>query len=131
MARAQVEFAHGLIDAGFDVVHGHSSHHVKALEIYKGKPILYGCGDFLNDYEGITGYEQFRGDLAVMYFPHLDPVTGALRGLEMTPMQIRKLRLNHADDADATWLAERLDQISRPFGTSVRLTAGNRLAAAW
>jgi len=30
--------------------------------------ILYGCGDFLNDYEGIRGYEEYRGDLALMYF---------------------------------------------------------------
>ncbi|MBC7235480.1 MAG: CapA family protein, partial [Chloroflexi bacterium] len=49
-----VRFAHGLIDeAGVDVIHGHSSHHVKGIEVYKGKPILYGCGDLINDYEGI------------------------------------------------------------------------------
>jgi poly-gamma-glutamate synthesis protein (capsule biosynthesis protein) len=50
----QIEFAHKLIDeAGVDVIHGHSSHHVKGLEVYKDKPIIYGAGDFLNDYEGI------------------------------------------------------------------------------
>jgi poly-gamma-glutamate capsule biosynthesis protein CapA/YwtB (metallophosphatase superfamily) len=57
----QVTFAHALIDvAGVDVVHGHSSHHVKGIEVYKDRLVLYGCGDFLNDYEGIRGYEQFR-----------------------------------------------------------------------
>ncbi len=51
-------FAHRLIEAGAaDVVHGHSSHHPKAIEIHDGKPILYGCGDLLNDYEGIDRYE--------------------------------------------------------------------------
>ena len=35
-----------------DVIHGHSSHHVKAIEVYNGKLVLYGCGDFRNDYEG-------------------------------------------------------------------------------
>ncbi len=54
----QQEFAHQLIDdADVDIVHGHSSHHVKGIEVYKGKLILYGCGDFLNDYEGISGHE--------------------------------------------------------------------------
>jgi poly-gamma-glutamate synthesis protein (capsule biosynthesis protein) len=49
--------AHGLIDrAGVDIVFGHSSHHAKAIEVHLGKPIFYGCGDFLNDYEGIEGY---------------------------------------------------------------------------
>jgi poly-gamma-glutamate synthesis protein (capsule biosynthesis protein) len=49
-------FAHTLIDeGGADIVHGHSSHHAKAAEVYRTKLILYGCGDFLNDYEGIGG----------------------------------------------------------------------------
>ena len=61
--------AHRLIDeAGVDFIHGHSSHHPKGIEVYKNKLILYGCGDFLNDYEGIWGYESFRGDLGLMYF---------------------------------------------------------------
>ena len=80
--RDQTEFAHRLVDeAGVDIVHGHSSHHVKAIEVYKERLILYGCGDFFNDYEGISGYEDFRGDLALMYFADLDPTTGKLIGL--------------------------------------------------
>lgn len=43
-----------------DLIHGYSSHHRKAIEVYKDKLILYGCGDLLNDYEGIGGYEEFR-----------------------------------------------------------------------
>lgn len=37
----QRDLAHRLIDeAGFDVVHGHSSHHVKGLELHRGSLIL-------------------------------------------------------------------------------------------
>ena len=54
---AQIRFAHRLIDEGVDLIHGHSSHHIKALELHHGRPILYGCGDFLTDYEGIEGYD--------------------------------------------------------------------------
>ena len=62
--REQTTFAHKLIDeAGVDVIHGHSSHHPKGIEVYKDKPIIYGCGDFIDDYEGISGYENFRDDL--------------------------------------------------------------------
>jgi poly-gamma-glutamate capsule biosynthesis protein CapA/YwtB (metallophosphatase superfamily) len=51
--------AYAFIDtAGIDVIHGHSSHHAKPIEIYRGKLILYGCGDFLNDYEGMRAYEH-------------------------------------------------------------------------
>jgi poly-gamma-glutamate synthesis protein (capsule biosynthesis protein) len=102
--RDQVRFAHGLIDeAGIDMVHGHSSHHFKGIEVYRDKPILYGCGDFLNDYEGIGGYEQYRGDLALMYFANMDSSSGNLQSLEITPTQTRHLRVNRASNEDAQW----------------------------
>jgi poly-gamma-glutamate capsule biosynthesis protein CapA/YwtB (metallophosphatase superfamily) len=66
-------FAHALIDGGFDLVHGHSSHHPKGIEVYRRKLVLHGCGDFINDYEGIEGHERYRGELAAMYLPRLDP----------------------------------------------------------
>jgi poly-gamma-glutamate synthesis protein (capsule biosynthesis protein) len=76
---AERTFAHQVIEkAGVDVVHGHSSHHVKGLEVYRDRPIIYGAGDFLDDYEGISGNEEYRGDLALMFFPTLDPATGRL-----------------------------------------------------
>lgn len=114
---AQREFAHRLIDqAHVDVVHGHSSHHPKGVEVYKGKPILFGCGDFLNDYEGISGYEEFRGDLALMYFVTMDFITGNLVSLVMIPMQVRRFRLNYAHSDDVRWLQQVMDRESRLLG---------------
>ena len=40
------EFAHAAIDAGADMYLGHGWHKVLGLEIYKGKPIFYGLGNF-------------------------------------------------------------------------------------
>jgi len=63
------KFAHRLVDeAAVDVIYGHSSHHAIGMELYKGVPVLYGCGDFINDYEGISGNEEFRFELALAYF---------------------------------------------------------------
>ena len=130
--RDQTRFAHGLIDqAEVDVIHGHSSHHPKAIEIWRNKPILYGCGDFLNDYEGIPGYERFRDDLALMYFVTLDVSTGELVRLDMTPLQIRKLRLNHVSSGDAEWLRDMLSREGVWFGTTVEIGDGNRLQLLW
>ena len=130
--RGQQEFAHQLIDdADVDIVHGHSSHHVKGIEVYKGKLILYGCGDFLNDYEGISGHEAYRSDLALMYFVRADPSTGKLVSLFMTPMQVKRFRLNHAVENDALWLRDILNREGKKFGTSVELQAGNILALRW
>lgn len=41
------EFAHECIERGTDVVVGHGSHFLRGIEIYKGKPIFYGLGNFL------------------------------------------------------------------------------------
>jgi poly-gamma-glutamate synthesis protein (capsule biosynthesis protein) len=130
--RAERAFAHALIDAaGVDVVHGHSSHHPKGIEVYRDKLILYGCGDFLNDYEGIGGYESFRADLTLMYFPTVDAVSGRLLHLGLTPMQVRRFRLNHAEDEDARWLETMLGREGGKLGTRVEREAGNRLALRW
>jgi len=103
--------AHALVDeGGVDLVHGHSSHHPLGIEVYRQRLILYGCGDFLNDYEGIAGYEKYRPDLTLMYLPVLDAGTGRLEGLDLVPMQIRHLRVNRASAGEAAWLAERLSR---------------------
>jgi poly-gamma-glutamate synthesis protein (capsule biosynthesis protein) len=116
-----VRFAHGLIQAGVDVVHGHSSHHVRPLEVFEGKLILYGCGDFLDDYEGIGGSEEFRDDLALMYFPTVDACTGRLLDLCMRPMRIKNLRTSHASRDDARWLRDTINRESRKFALQVEL----------
>ena len=132
ISRKQIRFAHRLVDdIGVDVIHGHSSHHVKAIEVYKDKLILYGCGDFLNDYEGIGGYEEFRSDLALMYFATVDSATGKLIALQMTPTQIRRLKVNRASGADARWLKDTLNREGAKFGTRVKLDKDKRLILHW
>jgi poly-gamma-glutamate capsule biosynthesis protein CapA/YwtB (metallophosphatase superfamily) len=129
--RWQTRLAHALVDdAGVDVVHGHSSHHPKGVEAYHGKLVLYGCGDLLTDYEGIEGYEEFRGDLGLMYFAELDARRGDLVGLTMTPTRLERLRLNSASACEAQWLADTIDRESRPRGAKVELRSDGRLHLA-
>jgi poly-gamma-glutamate synthesis protein (capsule biosynthesis protein) len=117
----QTAFAHRLIDSGAaDVIHGHSSHHVKGIEVYRQKLILYGCGDFIDDYEGIGGHEEFRSDLVLMFFPMLH-ADGTFASLEMVPLQIRNMRLHHSSSADTTWLVDALNRASERLGTHVRI----------
>jgi len=124
--------AHKLIDdAGVDVVHGHSSHHPKPIEVYKDKLIVYGCGDFLNDYEGIAGYEEFRGDLVLMYFATVDASTGKLQRLAMTPLKIQRFRLKRVSRRDAEWLRDTLTREGKQTATNVMLTADNHLLLQW
>jgi poly-gamma-glutamate synthesis protein (capsule biosynthesis protein) len=126
----QRAFAHALIDAGAcDLLHGHSSHHPRGLEIYHDRLILYGCGDFITDYEGIEGYEQFRGDLALAYLPNFRE-DGALSELTLLPYALRRFRLRRATQADVAWLQATLDRESARFGTHLEAKDG-RLVAVW
>ncbi len=118
----QVRFAHRLIDGGVHIVHGHSSHHPRPMEVYRGKLILYGCGDLIDDYEGIRGHDQYRPDLRLLYLPRLDPTSGNLVELRMAPLQARQMRLHRASHRDTRWLKTVLDKVGRrPFGSRIDL----------
>ncbi len=124
-------FAHRLVDGGIDVVHGHSSHHPRPIEVYRNRLVLYGCGDFIDDYEGIAGYESYRDDLRLLYFATIDAATGELAELRMAPMRARRMRLRPASHEDARWLRSTLSRVSRPFGTRVELRPDGVLVAGW
>ncbi len=141
----QIAFAHALVERDVDVVFGHSSHHPRPIEIVRGRPILYGCGDLISDYEGISGYESFRNDLCLLYVlrcaddPSSTPPVAARAGrvasssarieLTMKPFRMRKMRLERASAEDRRWVMERLAQVSRPFGTAIVMRADLSLEA--
>ncbi|HJU83435.1 MAG TPA: CapA family protein [Holophagaceae bacterium] len=125
-----VRFAHRLVDGGVDLIHGHSSHHPRPMERYLGKLILYGCGDFIDDYEGIIGEESFRDDLRLLYLPSLSSANGMLQKLRMIPFQVHRLRLVRASAQDAAWLAEALTEASAAFGAHLKVVEGNELVLA-
>jgi poly-gamma-glutamate synthesis protein (capsule biosynthesis protein) len=127
----QVRFAHRLVEGGVDVVHGHSSHHPKAIEVYRDRLILYGCGDFVDDYEGISGYEAFRDDLRLMYLARVEPQQGRLVEARLVPLQVRRFRLHRASAADAQWLCDLLNRLGAPLGTGVQLGSDHRLTLRW
>lgn len=123
-------FARQLVDGGVDLVHGHSSHHPKGIEVHRDRLILYGCGDFLNDYEGIGGYQSYRPDLALMYFPTLAATDGRLLELSLVPTRIRRLSVTLAADDEIQWLQAMLNREGSRFGTTVD-RSGGRLVMRW
>lgn len=125
-------FAHRLIEeAGVDLVHGHSSHHVKGIEVHRQRLILYGCGDLITDYEGISGHERYRGDLGLIYFSQLDPLSGRLEAMQMQPTQLRQMQLAQPAEKDVRWLRTVLNREGRHLGTHVTLEPNNRFQLHW
>ncbi len=130
--QSQISFARRLVnEGGVDIVHGHSSHHPKGFEVYQGRLIIYGSGDFLNDYEGIGGYEKFRGDLVLMYLVRVRASTGELEELQLVPLKSHRLRLTYATRDDARWLHDTLNREGERFGTRLRLNHDNSLSLSF
>ena len=92
--------------------------------------MLYGCGDFVSDYEGIRGHERYRPEVGAMVFPTLDARTGALLRLTLTPTRVRRFRVERAARRDARWLAATLDRESRALGARIELGPEGTLALA-
>ena len=59
-----------LVEAGVDVIYGHSAHHVLPIERVGSSVIFYGTGDFIDDYSGVEG---FRNDLSYIGRVSLSP----------------------------------------------------------
>jgi poly-gamma-glutamate capsule biosynthesis protein CapA/YwtB (metallophosphatase superfamily) len=125
-------FAHRLIDDGIaDLVHGHSSHHPLATEVRRGKLILYGCGDLINDYEGIGAHGELRSDWGCLYFATLDAQSGTLQRLEIVPMELRRFRLTRAGTQARDWLEHMFNDQGRTLGTSVEPASAGGWSLRW
>lgn len=129
LAGRQIRFAHRLIDGGVDLIHGHSSHHPRPIEVYRDRLILYSCGDLIDDYEGISGYDEYRDDLRLLYLATVSSATGELTALRIAPFQAHRMRLRPASPKDREWLCRLLDRLSRRHGVRITIDQEGMLSA--
>lgn len=87
-----IPFAKALIDAGGDVIFGHSCHVFQGIEIYKGKPIFYSTGDFIDDY---AVDEIERNDQSFLFM--VETEGKRITGLKLYPTVIRNMQACLAD----------------------------------
>lgn len=130
--RSHQQFSHRLIELGAaDLVHGHSSHHPRPIEVYRGRLILYGCGDLINDYEGIGPEGRFDPSAVCLYFVQIARASGELQRLEIMPMQLRRLQLVHADAAARRSLQSLFELETAHFGTRLQPQPGGSWLLGW
>ena len=120
------EIAHGAIDAGADIVIGHGPHYSLPVEVYRGKPIFYGLGNF-SFHTGHGGRKH--GDWVGM----LVRASVSRQGIEGVTFQfVRHNEANETVPCDMAKEAEELADIaerSAPFGTKL-VTEGNEVHVA-
>jgi len=125
-SKEKQEFAHQLVDdCGVDIIHGHSSHHIQGIEIYKGKPILYGCGDFIDDY-AVT--EEYRNDLGFAYFVDWNFESKSVQKIELIPTKVELCAVSkNVNVSDREWLIQHMTKLCKYFETSTKFTEGKLL----
>jgi poly-gamma-glutamate synthesis protein (capsule biosynthesis protein) len=107
-------FARWLVDEGVDIVHGHSAHVFQGVEVYRGRPILYDTGDFVDDY----AVDRRRRNDRSFLFEVVASATGELSELRLHPTEIYDYAVHEADAEAAAWSRERMFELSAPFGTA-------------
>ncbi|MCS6951325.1 MAG: CapA family protein [Bryobacterales bacterium] len=107
-----VPFGRALVEAGADIVFGHSAHVFRGIEIYRGRPILYSAGDFVDDY---MVDEVQRNDETFLFV--VEAGAERVHGLRLHPILIRYLQSRRASGADAARIASRMRALCAKFGT--------------
>jgi poly-gamma-glutamate capsule biosynthesis protein CapA/YwtB (metallophosphatase superfamily) len=105
-------FGRWLVRAGVDVVHGHSAHVFQGIQVYRGHPILYDTGDFVDDY---AVDQQLRNDRSFLFELELDGTRPT--NLRCRPTEIDGMAVHHASPAVAAWCRETMRDRSGRFGT--------------
>ncbi len=113
--REHVEAARRLIDAGAGAVFGHSPHITRAVELHRGRPVLYGCGDFVNDY-AVDGVE--RNDWSFIWA--LDYAGADLQRVLLIPTVIRRFQARLAREAERAAILARMRDLCAALGTAAR-----------
>jgi poly-gamma-glutamate capsule biosynthesis protein CapA/YwtB (metallophosphatase superfamily) len=106
-------FARAVIDVGVDVYYGHSPHVFQGVEIYRGKPILYATGDFIDDYPVNA---EFRNDRSFLFRVSMEG--GTLKRLDLVPVKLRYARVGIAVGEERETILDRMELLSAEMGTA-------------
>jgi poly-gamma-glutamate capsule biosynthesis protein CapA/YwtB (metallophosphatase superfamily) len=106
-------FARAVVDRGADVYYGHSAHVFQGVEIYRGKPILYDTGDFIDDY---AVDPRLRNDWSFMFKISLEG--GEFRRLELSPVTLPYARVQLAKGSEQEAILDRMERLSGEMGTA-------------
>jgi poly-gamma-glutamate capsule biosynthesis protein CapA/YwtB (metallophosphatase superfamily) len=106
-------FARAVVDLGADVYYGHSAHVFQGVEIYRGKPILYDTGDFIDDY---AVDPRLRNDRSFLFSVSVEG--GDLRRLELFPVSLPYARVELAKGDERETILDRMVSLSAEMGTA-------------
>jgi poly-gamma-glutamate capsule biosynthesis protein CapA/YwtB (metallophosphatase superfamily) len=113
-------FARAVIDRGVDVYYGHSAHVFQGVELYRGKPILYDTGDFIDDY---AIHPELRNDWSFLFRVSVEG--GSFARLELSPVKLRYARVGLATGEERKEILDRMEVLSAEMGTAFARREGS------
>jgi len=113
-----LSFAHALIDHGADLIFGHSGHIVRGIELYRGKPILYCAGDFIDDY---AVHEVERNDQSFLFLIELRDAHPS--HLYLYPTIIRNEQARRASGDECKTIVARMQKLCTQLNTTTQWNA--------
>lgn len=122
-SRQFIDFAHKAIDAGVDILHGHSAHIIQPIEFYKGKIILYDTGDFVDDY---AIDPILRNDEGCLFLITMSKE--GIKSVQLVPTLIVDMQVNRASKKVASRIVKKINAHSKEFGTVIKDVNENYLA---
>ncbi|MGO8753688.1 MAG: CapA family protein [Gallionellaceae bacterium] len=115
-------FARRVIELGADIYHGHSAHICQGIEIYRGKPILYDTGNFIDDYAVDPLLRNDRSCLFTLIFEQ-----GKLCRIELLPVSLSVAHVELARGKEFEAISARMEMLCAEFGTRL-MRSDDRLA---
>jgi poly-gamma-glutamate synthesis protein (capsule biosynthesis protein) len=105
-------FARAVIDRGVDIYYGHSAHVFQGVEIYRGKPILYDTGDFIDDY---AVDPKLRNDWSFLFQVSVED--GRFERLDLAPVKLSYARVDLATGGERETILNWMEHLSAEMGT--------------
>ena len=115
--KRQTAIAKQIIDAGADGIIGHHPHWPQGIQIYKGAPIVYSLGNFLNGYYNVVEQDNI--------FVVLNYRKSKITSLDIIPIAGRNSKINFQQyqltSEEGNRQLKLIQRISNRFGTKIQI----------
>ncbi|WP_133159388.1 CapA family protein [Solitalea longa] len=109
-----VSFAHKIIEAGVDIIHGHGAHVFQGIEVYNGKLIMYDTGDLIDDYELNP---DLKNNQTCFFNCEIDK--DGVKKVKLVPIVLENMQARIAQNSEYDDILNHMQQLSAAFGTSI------------
>ncbi len=118
-------FAKALINAGADLIFGHSGHVFRGIELYQQRPVVYCTGNFIDDY---AVDEIERNDQSFIFVAETEK--NQIRTLKLYPTIIRNCQARLASSPEREDIVQKMQHLCAQLHTQASWQKDDALTVA-